>query len=224
MKRGQQIIFIAIVIVCSLLLTSWIKKTPGKTYDEVQIGTQIWMDKNLDVVTFRNGDTIAQAKTMSEWGEANRKEQPAWCYYNNDSINNAIYGKLYNWSAVRDKRGLAPVGWHIPSAFEWRRLYEFLGGRHGEVARDLKSKSGWHGGRNGEDRFGFNAVPAGIRTFAMINPNDAFRWQTQMTAWWSCCKPKNWPEVECFTLRDKGKAMLAWESLEDGFSVRCIKD
>ena len=108
----------------------------------VTIGTQVWMTKNLDVATFRNGDPIPQAKTDEEWDKANEKEQPAWCYYDNLPRNGEKYGKLYNWYAVNDPRGLAPEGWHVPSDAEWTVLIDYLGG--GDVAgTKMKSKSGW---------------------------------------------------------------------------------
>ena len=84
----------------------------------VKIGTQVWTTKNLNVSTFRNGDTIPEVKTNEEWIEAARIQQPAWCYYENDSMNGAKYGKLYNWYAMNDTRGLAPIGYHIPSDVE----------------------------------------------------------------------------------------------------------
>ena len=94
----------------------------------VSIGTQIWMSKNLDVSTFRNGDTIPEAKTNEEWKAADDNKQAAWCYYDNKAANGTKYGKLYNWYAVNDERGLAPVGWHVPTDQEWTVLSTFLGG------------------------------------------------------------------------------------------------
>jgi len=93
----------------------------------VTIGTQTWTTKNLDVATFRNGDAIPEAKTNEEWQEAEDNKQPAWCYYNNDPKHGTKYGKLYNWYAVNDSRGLAPTGFHIPSDEEWTVLDIFLG-------------------------------------------------------------------------------------------------
>ena len=98
----------------------------------IAIGAQVWMTKNLDVATFRNGDPIPQAKTNEEWVKAGDNQQPAWCYYDNDPANGTKYGKLYNWYAVNDSRGLVPVGYHIPSDAEWKILTDFLGGE--EVA------------------------------------------------------------------------------------------
>ena len=89
---------------------------PFKT---VQIGTQVWMTKNLDVSSFRNGDPIPEAKTDEEWKKAEENKQPAWCYYDNNSANGAKYGKLYNWYAVNDPRGLAPIGFRVPTDEDW---------------------------------------------------------------------------------------------------------
>ena len=95
----------------------------------VTIGSQVWMTKNLNVDKFRNGDPIPQAKTDEEWENARENKHPAWCYYENDPANGAKYGKLYNWYAVNDSRGLTPEGWKIPSDEDWNRLTDFLGGK-----------------------------------------------------------------------------------------------
>jgi len=110
-------------------------------YKSVKIGTQVWMTKNLDVSVFRNGDTIPEAKTDEEWREAGENQQPAWCYSANDPKNGQKYGKLYNWYAVNDSRGLAPTGWHIPSDVEWTILEDYLGD---DADKKLKSTSGWN--------------------------------------------------------------------------------
>jgi uncharacterized protein (TIGR02145 family) len=98
----------------------------------VKIGNQIWQSKNLDVETFKNGDVIPEAKSDEEWERAGENNEPAWCYYDNDSENGKKYGKLYNHFAVSDTRGLCPTGWHVPSDEEWTRLETFLGDGGGE--------------------------------------------------------------------------------------------
>ncbi len=95
----------------------------------IKIGTQTWSAKNLDVSTFRNGNPIPEAITNEEWEKAGKQGKPVWCYYNNDPKNGKIYGKLYNWYAVNDKRGLAPEGWHVPTDAEWATLITYLGGK-----------------------------------------------------------------------------------------------
>src|SRR6185436_5977257 len=74
----------------------------------VTIGTQTWMSRNLDVSRFRNGEPIPEARTTEEWIEAGKNGRPVWCYYENKPELGVIYGRLYNWFAVADPRGLAP--------------------------------------------------------------------------------------------------------------------
>jgi len=93
----------------------------------VDIGGQIWIQRNLDVDCFRNGDLIQEAKSNEDWQKAADEEKPAWCYYDNDPANGKKYGKLYNWYAVNDPRGLAPEGWSIPTTEEWEILRDELG-------------------------------------------------------------------------------------------------
>jgi uncharacterized protein (TIGR02145 family) len=91
----------------------------------VVIGDQTWTLKNLDVTTYADGTAIPQVTDPIEWAALTTG---AWCYYNNDPANEAIYGKLYNWYAVNDSRGLAPTGYHVPTDAEWTTLTTYLGG------------------------------------------------------------------------------------------------
>ena len=104
MKKNKNILIICISVISLLSIVTSICSAQN-----VIIGKQTWMKKNLDVSAFRNGDPILQAKTGEEWRNAGNSQTPAWCYYNNDP-SNAEFGKLYNWFAVNDPRGLAPVG------------------------------------------------------------------------------------------------------------------
>lgn len=90
--------------------------------NEIKIGNQIWMTNNLNTNKFRNGDIIKQAKSKEDWQKAKKNKEPAWCYYDNDTKNGVIYGKIYNFYAVNDKRELAPKGWHIASKNEFLTL------------------------------------------------------------------------------------------------------
>jgi uncharacterized protein (TIGR02145 family) len=137
----------------------------GKVYKTVVIGTQTWMAENLNVSTFRNGDSIPQAKTNEEWIKANKEGKPAWCYYENTYKKGLKYGKIYNEYAMRDKRGLAPEGWHIPLYSEW----SILSKSSSIVA--LKSTTGWINcigdpeNYKGNNKSGFNALPSGTRGY-----------------------------------------------------------
>jgi uncharacterized protein (TIGR02145 family) len=99
----------------------------GNKIEEVRIGEDIWMKKNLDVDCFRNGDLIPNIESAEEWEAAAVNGQPAWCYYYNSSDYGEKYGKLYNWFAVNDPRGLAPEGFHIPTDSEWTTLTSYFG-------------------------------------------------------------------------------------------------
>lgn len=96
-------------------------------FDSIKKGSQEWMIKNLDVDRFRNEDLIPHIKDKEEWVKAGWNKQPAWCYYDNNPENGKIYGKLYNWYAVNDKRGLAPRGWGLPGNGGWSSLKKVLG-------------------------------------------------------------------------------------------------
>lgn len=200
----------------------------------IKIGNQIWSTKNLEVTRFRNGDVIIEAKTQEEWINAGNAGQPAWCYYENKSVNGLTYGKLYNWFAVNDPRGLAPIGWHIPSDKEWTQLTIVLGGER-EAGKKLKSKSKWNKDGNGTDEVGFNALPGGSRT----SYGEFQETLGGIGAWWASTE---WFMVSSQTTSDRPKN-TAWIRLigcchpdqpngiirgnsnkKYGYSVRCIKD
>jgi uncharacterized protein (TIGR02145 family) len=118
------------------------------------IGEQIWATSNLNVSKFQNGDVIFEAKTNAQWVKAEEDKKPAWCYYQNNAQNGVIYGKLYNWYAVNDPRGLSPKGWHIPSEVEWKELISFLKKDRDDVNEVLKNKTGWKQYTIGGDEVG----------------------------------------------------------------------
>lgn len=91
----------------------------------VKICNHTWMTRNWDGTTFRNGDTIPEVTDPTAWAALTT---PAWCYYDNDPANGAIYGKLYNQWAIVDIRGLAPLGWKIPTNDDINDLAICLGG------------------------------------------------------------------------------------------------
>ena len=108
---------ILVTISISLILSLCSNK--NDEVESVKIGNQIWMTKNLAVETFRNGDPIPIITDRDEWHKANNEGRAACCYLDNDKEKEAIYGKLYNWHAINDPRGLAPEGWKIPTNIDW---------------------------------------------------------------------------------------------------------
>lgn len=140
-----------------------IKDVNGTIYKTVKIGFQSWTEKNLDVTSFRNGDQIAEAKTDEDWVKAGKKGKPAWCYYLNNSEYGHIYGKLYNWYAVNDKRGLAPKGWRVAMDQDWDAMLKFLGETPGAKLKEI-GKTNWiKNTDNVTNETGFSAVPGGSR-------------------------------------------------------------
>jgi len=184
----------------------------------VTIGTQVWMTKSLDVSTFRNGDPIPEAKTNEEWEKAGENQQPAWCYYNNYPANGAKYGKLYNWYAVNDSRGLAPSGYHIPSDAEWTILTDFLGGD--EVAgTKMMSKSGWAENGNGTNTSGFSGLPGGYR-----NSSGTFTNFGNVGYWWSSTEGDTSSAWYRYLVYGTGNVYRYNYNKHFGFSVRCLRD
>ena len=122
--------------------TGTVKDIDGNTYKTIQIGSQVWMAENLKVTHYRNGDSIDNIPDFDTWNAATKG---AWCYYANADYLDAAYGKLYNWYAVNDSRGLCPTGWHVPSYDEWVTLANYLGGGAVAGRHDVRGlRSGRH--------------------------------------------------------------------------------
>lgn len=185
---------------------------------EVKIGTQFWMTKNLNVDKFRNGDPIPQAKTDWQWKKFDERGLPAWCYYKNDSVNGVKYGKLYNWHAVKDPRGLAPKGFHIPKPEEWAKLCNYLGGEEISGLK-MKSRYGWDKNGNGTNESGFNGLPGGFR-----DKNGRYNLLSINGYWWSASTNlKNQLLIRNLFSEYTNLGHGDFNAAE-GFSVRCLRD
>ena len=180
-------------------------KAPAKL-TSVTIGKQTWMVKNLDVATYRNGDPIPNVTDNTAWSELTTG---AYCYYNNDSATYAVkYGKIYNWYAVNDPRGLAPAGWHIPSDDEWTTLINYLGGEK-VAGRKMKEKGATH----------WSGLPGGWRSY-----DGTFHDVKIFSYWWSS-KEINTSYAWHLGLYFNG----GFPTLDDAFLiygsyVRCLRD
>mgnify|MGYP000120532867 FL=1 len=187
----------------------------GNKYTFVQIGQQVWMDKNLEVETYRNGDVIPQVTDAKEWAAL---KTGAWCYHSNNKANGVIYGKLYNWYAVNDPRGLAPEGWHIPSNAEWTILSTFLGGA--SVAGGKMKSTGtsrWDSPNFGAtNESGFAGLPGNTR----YNNIGIFGDLGSFGFWWSA--EEGWYNV--LESRNEQLRTAFADNKESGYSVRCLKD
>ena len=206
---------LAYIIACFVLL---INIQLVNAQGDVKIGTQVWTSKNLDVSTYRNGDPIRHASTEQDWQDAASKGEGAWCYYNHDPKNGEIYGKLYNWYCVKDSRGLAPSGYHIPSDLEWSLLSEYLGGE--EIAGfKMKSTNGWANGGNGDNSSGFNGLPGGYCS----NYGDFYN-ITDYGNFWSSSENTTNSAWNRYLYSNNSKVYRYNYYKYSGLSVRCIKD
>ncbi len=190
----------------------------GNLYSIVLICNQAWTKSNLNVTHYRNGDVIPQVTDPTQWANLTTG---AWCYYNNDPSNGAVYGKLYNWYAVNDPRGLAPQGWHIPTDSEWTILTNCLGGESvaGGKMKELGT-SHWTSPNTGAtNESGFTGLPGGYHR------NDGvYTGKNSYAYWWSSTegdatgawkRDANWNSVILYRNN---------YSKKDGYSIRCKKD
>ena len=185
----------------------------------VTIGTQVWTNKNLDVSTYRNGDIIPQITDATTWANLTTG---AWCYYNNDSTLDGKYGKLYNWYAVNDPRGLTPSGWHVPSNSEWATLDTYLGGH--TVAGAKMKESGtlnWISPNTGAtNESGFSGLPGANRY-----PNDGLFQNVGVVGYWWSASESNTTEAWSRGLFNSDSELHGFSSTKGfGLSVRCVRN
>jgi uncharacterized protein (TIGR02145 family) len=204
----------------------------GNTYQTVQIGTQCWTQSNFTVSKYRNGDNIPNITDNTQWSQTNTSSTGAWCNYNNDANNGTTYGKLYNWYAVNDIRGLCPTGWHVPTDSEWNLMVKYLDPNAdttcvvclpytNAAGTVLKSPSGWASNGNGTNLSGFTALPGGGRfndgDFGNLGSNIyVFWWSSSVmglgNAW---CRYLNYYDAYIDRLNYDHRR---------GFYIRCVRD
>jgi uncharacterized protein (TIGR02145 family) len=235
MKKHLNKIILSLTISISFLLSCSSNNdnnssNPNPNANDVTIGSQVWASKNLDVDHYRNGDPIPQVTNKTDFLGLTTG---AWCYYNNDPANGPIYGKLYNWYAVHDSRGLAPLGYHIPNDSEWTTLFTTLGGLSlagGEMKEE--GSSHWlYPNTGATNTSGFSALPAGALdgsgAYYFVSINKA-------GAWW-CTNESSYQDVNSANYLlyahstsvncSNAQAYLSLGGYKrSGMSVRCIKD
>ena len=158
---------------------------------EVSIGTQVWSGCNLAVTTYSDNTPILEVRNPSEWIS---KTIGAWCHYNNDPANDAIYGKMYNWYAVMGihdaaslnnpalRKSLAPPGFHTPTDAEWTTVVDYLNAESptGTAGSKMKEVGTCHWNSDDEgatNSSGFTALPGGYYGYGGFNSmGDAGYW------------------------------------------------
>lgn len=193
------------------LMENEVADIDGNIYKTVLIGDQVWMAENLKVNHYSNGDPIPNVTDSLQWINL---QTGAYCSYNNLISNSNMYGYLYNWYAVSDKRGLCPDGWHVPIYAEYEMLSDYLG--DWKIAGGKLKETGyehWEIPNIGADNTtGFSALPGGCRNkhgFSGIGTNSYF-WFNKSA--WIIQLDYDSPE----------KHGALYDHF-DGYSVRCIK-
>ena len=206
----------------------------GYTYSVVEIGDQCWFAENLRTTVYANGDLIPAGLTHAEWTSATTGATAVYgedgftCDHESPEIDAcdetqslATYGRLYNWYAVDDTRGLCPTGWHVPTDGEWTELEDFitLQGFSGIEGTALKSTTGWAFNQNGTDPFGFSALPGGSRGHF----GSSFSSAGLEVFWWSSSPNDGFAWTRTMVL-DNPELSRGYANLRHGYSVRCLKD
>ncbi len=199
----------------------------GNVYQTVIIGTQIWLQSNLKVTHYRNGDPIPNVTDDTAWGNLTTG---AYCNYDNEVAKRsddknvsdvATYGRLYNWFAVNDSRNIAPAGWHVPTDAEWRALMNYLGGE--SIAGGKMKEEGtthWQSPNTGAtNESGFTALPGGYRVnygvFAGIGTLGYLWSSTEYNTSLAWFRNLSY---------DSAAVRRSVTDKQVGFSIRCIKN
>jgi len=190
-----------------------VKDIDGNVYTTVKLGTQTWMVENIKTTKYRNGDLIETSKkpTTDLTKVVNPKYQ--WAYDANEA-NVAIYGRLYTWFAATDSRNIAPVGWHVPSRWEWQLMKYYLQANsfqndtsdwegNNSFAKSISATTNWNSstkkGSVGNTDFpekrnatGFTALPGGYRLHFGNNKYGpgAFNNVGLQANWWTTSEQK----------------------------------
>lgn len=199
----------------------------GRSYDLVEIGGQCWFADNLATDQYSNGDPIPTGLNTAEWQNTTNG---AFTIYNNDPAHDATYGKLYNWYATVDIRGLCPSGWHVPSDCEWMFLENSIGmplndqmsnlnWRGTTEGSKLKSTTTWVNNSTNNNIFNFNALAAGFIATTGNNGTPG-----SYTGWWTSTS-KDFSS-SYYRLLYGGYTTIGRGGYYKnyGFSLRCVKN
>jgi uncharacterized protein (TIGR02145 family) len=198
----------------------------GNTYSAVTIGRQVWMAENLKTTKLNDKSVITLVTSTSTWTTTTKT---SYCWYNNDTINKALYGGLYNFFAVSTGK-LCPSGWHVPNHEEFKALEKTLGMTQAEAdawgwrgsdqGKKMKNTTGWDSNGNGTNSSGFTALAGGYR----YGVSGAFFDIGKLSYWWTSTKSTT--NLGYYRRLDNNSTRVYAEGvkLQAGKYVRCVKD
>ena len=208
----------------------------GHSYSVIQMGLDCWFTENLRTTEYADGTPIPHVADAQTWTE---QLNGARTLYDDDEANVALYGRLYNWFAVEDARGLCPAGWHVSTDDDWVTL-ELTVGMHpddayevgsfrgvaAEVGVALKATSGWPAGGNGTDEIGFAGAPGGVRNGEPFDFGGGnYAGEGELGFWWSstATAPLGSALNRVLSATNPGVNRSAIQN-QFGMSVRCVLD
>ncbi len=193
----------------------------GNTYNTVQIGTQLWLQENLKVTHYRNGNTIPEVTDDAAW---NALTSGAYCNYNNEVGYVTTYGRLYNYYAATDSRNLCPTGWHVSSYDEWfTTLANYLGGEN--IAGGKLKEAGtthWVQNIGATNSSAFTGLPGGMRYQGAWSGDIGSMYGYFMTSTEYDYDPTQVMSAVLGYYDNRLQYGIFGKS--DGLSVRCVKD
>ena len=211
-------------------VTTYVTDIDGNKYKTIQIGDQVWMAENLKVTHYRNGYPIPKVTDPAQWRFLT---DGAYCEYENDSTNVAVYGRLYNWYVINNTSGLAPEGWHVPTNADWEQLEMSLG-----MSQESADSSGfrgddeggklkvsdtlyWHSPNEGAtNSSGFSALPAGYRIYS-----DYYQSIEYTTYFWTASQDGLHAAMVRALHHYEARIFRGGNYLKtNGLSIRCVKD
>ncbi len=210
--------------------TGTVTDVEGNIYKTLKIGTQVWMTENLKTTKYRNGVSIAFAGSKNAWAAFALPKLPGYCNSNDTTGTVAVYGRLYNWRAVIDSRGLAPAGWHIPTLDEWLALMTFLGGKPAAGGKMKEAGTAhWLSPNNADNSSGFTALFVKTRDYDGDFWGENLALSENTAYWWSSTVvPDNvTPDSRAYwaSLFNKSATASTNGDFQNyGLSVRCVKD
>lgn len=196
----------------------------GNSYSLVTIGSQIWLDQNLNVTKFNNGDSITELPKVSDWINTSN---PAWCWYGNIPRSNYL-GKLYNWNVVNDTRNVCPVGFHVPTDVEWTTLTTFYGGEN--IAAGPLKQTGtttWASPNTGATNSSmFTATSNGYRNFesTIYTNSNYYSALGSYGTWWTKTSFDATRAYHRYMYWGEVAVNRGASNKINGLAIRCLKD
>lgn len=188
----------------------------GNVYNTVAVGKQVWMQENLRATKYRDGSPILQEVIDFQWEALT---SGAYNLYNNKANNKLPHGHLYNWYAVADTRGICPQGWHVPDEVEMDELIVYVsentaGGRLKLVGDDY-----WTNNVGATNASKMSVVGSGFR-----ESQGAYEELGLSSRHWTTSVDANGLALALYVEAAIDYHDLQYDALNQGYSVRCLKD